>query len=118
MTLKSSLKYNTKYTLKIDKIINLKLTDDITKEYTTSDTMKITNFQNISYRKSCVYTNNSLSNRDLKDSISTIPEGEISYVSTYRYLPWDLQEELDTIELSSSKDSYLINEGYCPNAKK
>jgi len=129
LSLKQVLSTDTKYKLTIKKDINLNLDDDISREFTTSKNLLVTDYKFISYSKSCLYLNNMIMDIWTKkdEFITTNPESKVNSVTDYEYIDYNDQLAMWIVDRYYSNETYVWNKvvsddkylerWYCPPAK-
>lgn len=116
LTLKSTLKNKTEYSLIIKKWINANISNDIIYKYNSAPILNIVDFQSIDYSKSCLYTTNPVKLNINKTKINTTPISR--NVSFEEYIPWGIREEWNKINNLNEVNKYYLQNWYCPPAKQ
>ncbi len=116
LELSQNLDTASEYQLKISKIANKNLLDDIIMPYKTAPELKIQGYTFVDYSKSCLYLNNRLP-YDLENTAFTFSQSwVVKNVSLGEYIhDWEFERSLEELSFEE-KNTKLTQAGYCPSA--
>lgn len=116
LELSQDLEVASEYELKISKMSNKNLLDDIVTSYKTAPELKILDYTFVDYSKSCLYLNNRLP-YDIGNTPFVFSQSwVVKNVSLGEYIhDWEFERSLEELSFKE-KNTKLIQAGYCPSA--
>lgn len=112
----SELQNDKIYKLKILKSANNSLKQDLVYELKTPKKLKVLDYKFIDYSKSCLYLNNKVEEKTIKENIDFQDKSVLKNVVLWQYLDYKDEKAIEFLSIEN-KNQYLINHSYCPLAK-